>query len=197
MKRREFITLLGGAAAAWPLAARAQQPAMPVIGFLSSTSLATVRRPRDRVPAGPERSRLRRGPKRRDRISLGGQSTRSAAGTGGRSGPPAGRRDRRQQRLRRWRPKPRPRRFRSSSRPATIRSETGLVASLNRPGGNVTGVSLFQLPSWRRSGWSCCVELVPKATTIAVLVNPNRPDTEAEYRDVQAAAQRSGSNSSS
>ena len=69
--------------------------------------------------------------------------------------------------------------------------QEGLVASLNRPGGNVTGVNFFAgVLGAKRLEF--LLQLVPKATTIAVLVNPNTTETEAERRDVQAAAQAIG-----
>ena len=69
--------------------------------------------------------------------------------------------------------------------------QEGLVASLNRPGGNVTGVNFFAGVLGPKR-LELLLQLVPKATTIAVLVNPNTTETEAERRDVQAAARAIG-----
>ena len=141
MKRREFITLLGGAAAAWPLAARAQQPAMPVIGFLGGRSPRKSRGACG-VPSGLERDRLCRGPECGDRIPLGGGQYDRLPRSGGRSGSPTGRRDRHMGHCRRWRLRQRRQRSRSSSQ-RWRSGQVGLVASLDRPGGNVTGVNFF------------------------------------------------------
>jgi putative ABC transport system substrate-binding protein len=190
MQRREFITLLGGAAAAWPLAARAQQPAMPVIGFLNGASpdgyapmVAGFRQglketgyiegqnvaiefrwasgQYDRVPAMTAEL-VRRHVAVIVANTPGVQAVKAATTTI-------------------------PIVFTTPSDPVQI----GLVASLSRPGGNVTGVTQLSVQVMPKR-LEVAHELVPTAIIIAVLVNPTNPLTEALLRDLQAAARTLG-----
>ena len=190
MRRREFISLLGGAAAAWPLAARAQQPAMPVIGFVRSTT------PEDSAPFVEA---FRRGLGESDYIEgqnvaieyryafnqvdrlpalmaeLVGRQVTVLAATGGTA------------RAAKAATATIPIVFTTGDDPV----KAGLVASLNRPGGNLTGVSVFnnRLGS-KRLG--LLHEMVPSASPIAILVNPTNPDAEDEAKDIQEAARGIG-----
>jgi putative ABC transport system substrate-binding protein len=187
MRRREFITLLGGMAA-WPLVADAQQPTMPLVGFLRSTSLAdathlvtgfrqglkeagfvedqnvaveyrSAEGQNDRLPA------LVADLIRRQVAVIVGNSIAALAAKAATTSVPIV--------------------FGIGEDPVKY----GLVSVFNRPGGNITGVVFFAALAAKRL--ELLRQLVPKATTIAVLVSPD-PDTEAERREVEAAAQATG-----
>ena len=185
MRRRKFVTLLSGAAAAFSISRAlplsAQQP-MPVIGFLNAASPDRYAHLVARVPPRPERNRLCRGPERHDRIPLGGGPIRSTAGVGGRSGSPPGDRD-----CRAIAPAAVAAKAATTTIPIVFDTgfdpvQLGLVASLNRPGGNLTGVSNLNVELGPKR-LELLRELVPTATVIALLINPTNPNAETVSRD--------------
>ena len=172
MNRRHFIGLLGGAAR---LAARRARAAGDAGGRLPRGLIARSGRvPIACVPRRPQRSRLHRGPERDNRVSLGGGPKRSIAGVGGRSGSASGGCDRARWPARgTWRPRRRRRRFPSSFRLGVDPVAAGLVASLNRPGGNLTGVSNLNAELGPKR-LELLRELVPTAKVIGAARQPDQ-----------------------
>jgi putative ABC transport system substrate-binding protein len=194
MRRRDFIKIIGSTMAAWPFAAHAQQPAVPVIGFLSSGSSATSAH-------ASYMDAFRRG--LNDAGFIDGQNVtidyrwaeghydrlpalaadlvgRQVAVIFAAGGPDPGR----------------VAKAATSTIPIVFFSATdpvraGLVPNLNRPGGNITGVSIMgAVLEGKRLG--LLHELVPKASTIAILIDPNYPSAKVEEQDAQEAAGRLG-----
>jgi putative ABC transport system substrate-binding protein len=192
VRRREFITLLGGAAATFPLRVRAQQQAIPVVGFLNATSPNAWKPYLDAFRQGLndagyvegrtvaieyrwaegqyERLPLLATDLVRRNVTLivatGGSAAALAAKAATNTIPIV---------------------FTMGADPVKL----GLVASLNRPGGNATGVNMF-VSQMEGKRLGLLRELVPTAALIAVLLNPNSPPAATQLKDVQEAARALG-----
>jgi putative tryptophan/tyrosine transport system substrate-binding protein len=187
VRRREFISLLGGAAVAWPIAARAQQPAMPVIGFLNPTVPEALAEPMRGLRQGLKDAgyvegenltiEYRWADNRTERVpAMAAELVRRGVSlivaTGGSRAPLAAKAA----------TTTTPIVFNVGDNPVAM----GLVASLAQPGGNVTGVSVLatELTAKRLE---LLHELVPDATRVAVLANPDEPDAAVTLRELEAA----------
>ena len=190
LKRREFITLLG-AAATWPLAARAQQPGLPVIGFLHSGSPASYApsvagflqalSETGYVEGRNVTVEYRWAEDRYDRLpALAADLVQRKVAAIAAGGPPAA--------------------FAAKTTTATIPVvfivgsdpvTAGLVASINRPGGNLTGVSLF-IGALIAKKLELLHELTPNTKVVAVLVNPKSPTAQTDAADMEAAGRSRG-----
>jgi putative tryptophan/tyrosine transport system substrate-binding protein len=192
VKRRQFITLLGGAAAAWPIAARAQQPAMPVIGFLSGTASAPFAhlvaayreglREMGYVEGRNLAIEFRWAEGQYDRLPemAADLVRRQVAVITTTGGDPAALAAKAATAII-------PIVFTAGTDPV----KSGLVASLSRPGGNATGVFILTaVMEGKRQG--LLRELVPTVTRIAVLLNPTYTPAEAQLKEVEEAARTLG-----
>jgi len=190
--RREFITLLGGAAAMWPLVARAQQQVMPVIGFLSGRSpgesasaVAAFRKGLGETGYTEGKNvaiefRWAEGQYERLQALTADLVLRQVAVIAATGGPASGQ-------AAKAATATIPIVFLSGADPV----QEGLVASLNRPGGNATGVNPL-LPAMEGKRLGFLREVVPNAALIGVLANPATPFFDLQVNDVQETARRVG-----
>jgi ABC-type uncharacterized transport system substrate-binding protein len=188
MRRRQFITLLGGAAAVWPLAARTQQPTMPVFGFLGGPSRSTYAENIAAIHHGLKESGYVKGQNlavehrwaegqydqlpalaadlvnRRVNVivTLGGPPPALAAKKATSTIPIV---------------------FHMGADPV----ELGIVASLSRPGGNITGATMLAV-ALEAKRLALVREMAPNATLIGMLINPHNPQARVQVREVQEAA---------